>query len=171
MKVAQKVHGKLGIRLWTRSVNYVANEVHRTWLELVNLRGLPVDYLVSRRQLLTDGLYTWLSLRKLKRTVMELSDSSGNVVERWDMQFSYDTTASDSEHYQTSLDRLTEAAGALSTLPPETQYRVLVDLEPDAPKVPGWGSSRFGDISHLQSRDLGGVIDTARIGMQMVYYG
>lgn len=174
MMMTQKVHGRVGLRLWTRSITYIANEIQRVWMEVANARGASLDYLLSRSETIKNGLVAWLTTRSLNRATLEFytSERDSEAAERWDMAFTYDTTGQrDSEDYQTHLDRITSLAREVKALPPGTCYRVVVDLAPEAVAVPGWSNTALRNVSHLQRYDLGDAIESTRIGVQMEYHG
>ncbi len=60
---------------------------------------------------------------------------------------------------------------ARGRLPEGCRYRVVVSLDPEAPALPGWSAARRADASHLQRQDLGTVIGTSKIGVQMEFWG
>src|SRR4051794_11563851 len=62
------------VRVWARSTNYVANELQRVLQEVVQHRGLPMDYMHDHHKTLSEGFRTWLTQRHLQGVILEIYD-------------------------------------------------------------------------------------------------
>jgi len=150
----------------------VANELVRILQDLVHQRGLPLDYMHRCHEILVSGFRTWLTSRWLKGAILEVWEPTSNqLVERYDLELDYQPPRSGgAERFET---RIKEVAAALSRLPqkhPNREYRVIADLNPGAPMLPGWEETNLRDTSHLQRQEGGNVIDTARIGVAFHFW-
>lgn len=156
----------------SRSFTWVSNELVRCITEVVVGRGLSLDYVHQHHDTLFKGFRTWLSLHKLKAAVLEIYDTgTDKLVEKCPFQISYQAEAVNGEEkFHTDIDKLKAALAALPPLRPGCKYRILADLEDNAPDVPGWAPSRYRDDKHLANKDIGTVIDTAACGVQMSYW-
>jgi hypothetical protein len=175
MLVTTNVHTGVGVRVWARSITYVANEMARVLLEVVQRRGLPLDHLHQHLETIVSGFRSWITGRYLHGAALEICDAAGRLVERYDLALSYQPPANGGggagERFETALVRLHALLATRRRLADDCRYRVVVDLEPGAPGLPGWGATALADTSHLQRQDLGGVIDTSRIGVQLEFWG
>lgn len=169
MAVMTSVATHVEVRVWARSTTWVANEIARVMLDTVVARGLPLDYMHSNLKALTDGFRTWIAGRWLKGAIVEVYDTaSDTMVERFDLDLAYQPTGQGGrERFTTDMDRVKAALAKLPPLRPGCRYHVLADLTDDAPELPGWSDARTRDTGDLQKNNVGKVIDTARIGVDL----
>jgi hypothetical protein len=166
------VHTRVEVGVWARSTTWVANELVRVLQEVVHLRGLTMDYMHQHNETLTSGFRTWITSRWLKGSILEVWDAnSDQLVERYDLGLSYQPKGQGGdERFETQIEKVAGALAQLQKLNGSHRYRVIADLEPGAPSLPGWEPTSLRDTSHLRKQDLGNVIDTARIGVAMGYW-
>lgn len=165
MATAVRTHTRVEARTYARSATYVANELLRVQLEIVRHRALPLDYLHSNHEKIMNGFRTWIAGRWLKAAVLEIWDTgTDKLVERYDLCLSYESEVGE-ERYDTKVALLEELA-TLPPLPSGCKYRLVVDLEVGSPDLPGWTPTTFRDNTQLKRKDVGDVIDTARIGVR-----
>lgn len=164
-----RVKGRVGVKTWAKATNYVATEIFRVWFIIIQQRGLANTDLLQKKEILNNGLFTWLTTRYLKRAILEIYEpSSSEAVERWDMEFAYadpraeDLNSEDSvdEVWKTYLDEMTAFMVRMNALPPGTEYRVVVDLEDEIdgnppPAVAGWSSTTLRNTDNLQLQNFG----------------
>lgn len=166
---ASRVKGRVGVKTWAKATNYVATEIFRVWFIILQQRGLANTDLLQQKEILNNGLFTWLTTRHLKKAILEIYEpSSSEAVERWDMEFVYadprveDLNSEDSvdEAWKTYLDEMTAFMARMNALPPGTEYRVVVDLEDEVdgnppPSVAGWSSTTLRNTDNLQLQKFG----------------
>ncbi|TAK28816.1 MAG: hypothetical protein EPO21_21920 [Chloroflexota bacterium] len=172
MAVSTSVHTRVEARIWARSTTWVANELVRVFEDIVQLRGLPSDYMHHHNETLINGFRTWMTHRELRGAVLEVFDpGSGQLVERYDLTLSYEQRGQDGgERFETHIDKLRSELMHKQQLHPGYKYRVVADLKPGARSVPGWQPTTLRDAGHLKCYDVGSVIDTSRIGVAMTYW-
>lgn len=177
-----KVRGEVGVRIWTKATIYVANEVMRVFITLLDQRRLNNYKLLQQKEVITNGLFTWITTRHLKTAVLEIyhQNDTNKAIERWDLVFMYEEPTDDDGFYEdkteklfeTYLDEVSEFMRELAALPEGTEYRIVVDLDEGALAVEGWQPTIFKDISHLQQHHFGDdVIRTGLIDLGMEYWG
>ncbi len=171
--MATGVLTRIGVRLWSRSTVYVANEIMRIWLEIVNRTGLDPDYLYRLWDTIQKGLKVWMTGRYLETAYLEVYSrhNASRCLARWDLQLQYahDPSLDEEEHFETYTDRVLNAISQVGTPPGEATYRVVVSLKDGAPPVPGWTPTNLKDVTHLSRQDIGPVIGSTMIdaGMEL----
>jgi hypothetical protein len=180
VRETSKVRGEIGVRVWTTATIYVANEVMRVFFIILDQRGLHNSKLNSQKEVITNGLFTWITTRYLKAAFLEIyhSENQNKAVERWDLGFKYEEPKADIDpensterEFKTYIEKIYKIQVKLNALPEGTEYRVVVNLEQGAPAVEGWHSTTLKDISHLEKHHIGEMIDTGLINVGMEYWG
>ncbi len=186
MPVREKVKGEVGVKTWTKATIFVANEVFHVWFVILQQRGLSNTDLLQKKEILVNGLFTWLLTRHLKMAVLEVyQGSSSEATERWDLIFKYanpneDVSSEDEVDnvWQTYLAEVTEFAKKLNALPPGAVYRVVVDLEDKVegqppPDVEGWAPTTLRNTNNLQRHEFGEDVIKAggKIKVGMEFWG
>ena len=158
----------IGVKTWTKATIFVANEVFHVWLIILQQRSLFNKDLLQNKDILVNGLFTWLLTRHLKKAILEVyQSSSSEATERWDLIFKYANPSEDvsSEDevdsvWQTYLAEVTDFAKKLNALPSGSLYRVVVDLADEVegqppPDVEGWSRTTLRSTNNLQKREFG----------------
>jgi hypothetical protein len=182
MTIQTRVRAQIGVKTWMQATTYVVNEIFNVWSTILAQRGISNQRLNRDREVISNGLFTWLSTRHLQRVVLEVGNSDP-LIERWDMNFEYADpweTASQGDvkrQWQVYLDEISNFTNLLSKLPTGTSYRIVVSLADEvnghsAPPVQGWSETELHSTSGLQNQRFGrNVIDTKLIGVNMEYWG
>lgn len=167
--VSTKTHSVVTANIAARSVVWCANESLRVLLQIVQSRGLPIDDLHEDLEFYSKGLRTWMATHHLKAVLLEVWEpDSDKVLERYDLVFDYRPFVAEAEEqFETHIEKLMEALPA-KELPAGCRYRIVLKKNPEAPDLPGWGSTRLRSADHLQRKTLGDVIETAAIGVDVV---
>jgi len=175
-----RIRGEIGVRVWTTATIYVANEVMRIFFIILDQRGLDNSKLLQQKEVINNGLYTWITTRHLKAAFLEIyhPEDPNKAVERWDLGFRYEEPKADIDpensterQFETYIEKIYEIQKKLDALPEGTEYRVVVNLEDGAPEVEGWQPTTLKDISHLERHHIGEMIDTGVIKVGMEYWG
>jgi len=174
-------------KTWAKAILYVANEVIRVWIIILQQRGLGNEKLLQDKETINNGLFTWLLTHHLGQAVLEMyQEGATEATERWDMIFKYadpnKENVTDQEEvddvWKTYLDEVSEFMRKLNALPSGTTYRVVVNLK-DAvegyppPEVPGWSPTTLRNFDHLQKHEFGEPVITAggKIQVGMEFWG
>lgn len=168
--VTSSTRVSVGVNIWARSTTAVATEITRLLQEVVNIRNLSMDYMYENFEIFEKGFRTWLTGRHLKSAILEIYEPGSNrLVERYDLVLDYDYGHGDHERFETNIEKFKNALGSRK-LDSSLRYRVVVSLKEDAPQLPGWSSTTLRDTGHLRHSNLGNVIDTARIGVDVEFW-
>lgn len=183
MPVQQKIKTEIGVKTWTKATIFVANEVFHVWLTILQQRGLSNADLLKKREIISNGLFTWLLTRHLRRAILEVyEENSSQATERWDMIFKY-ANPNEDVHSQEEVDNVwdtylaevTAFMKTLGSLPSGVVYRIVVELADDVdgsppPDVDGWGQTSLRDVGHLRNKEMGEDVIKAggkiRVGME-----
>ena len=133
--------------IFTQSKNMVVNSVMETLIEITYQRKLDPASLLSVRKILEDALYIWLHERTLKGLLLEISlPESANALEDWELVFSYQDDP-DTQVERAPTEELKRFGQTLKSLPPGSDYRILVSLAPGAKMLDGWGIATRKNIN------------------------
>jgi hypothetical protein len=162
----------VAIRVYARSIVYVANELIRTLQEIVIQRGLPLDYMHQNFEAIVNGFRTWILNRQLRSAVLEIWDSTTDrLVERYDLILAYQPSGTSGvETFETHMDKLKAFLAARVKPQPGCHYRVVANLEPGAPDAAGWTPTALRNPDHLTRQDGDALIETAKVGVQLAFY-
>lgn len=156
MSANTNVRQSVGVTVNTaeRSVTFVANTMFQVLFRIATGRGLSPDYITRNREVIENGLFTWLAEQTLQRAYLEVFLSGhSQAIERWEFEFTYiDTPEAGAK--QPPVAELAELCGILKALPRRAEYRVVVQTSPGATKVPGWKSTNLRSMGRCQSQEL-----------------
>ena len=170
-------------KTWAKAILYVANEVIRVWIIILQQRGLGNEKLLQDKETINNGLFTWLLTHHLERAVLEMyQEGATEAVERWDMIFKYadpnkeNVTGQEEvdDVWKTYLDEVLEfIMRKLNVLPSGTTYRVVVGLRdevegfPPPFEVSGWSPTTLRKADHLTRSISEATCDGSQITIWM----
>lgn len=158
------------VDIFTQSVNVQVTMLMRIGLHLAKEQGLSAAYLIRGREVIESGLYAWLTQQTLQTVCFEyFVPGSETAIRRFDVQLKY---SSDPSMPVTPVDRagISEFIQKLKALPPGSEYRILVKLEPGAVEVPGWAPSYFRPLECDETARLGSH-GFGHIGGELEFHG
>ncbi len=158
--VKTKTHTGVGVKVWAQSTTYVATELIRVTQEVIQRRGLPMDFMHNNGELFVNSFRTWITGRYLKGLVIEVW-SEESLRERYDLTLDYATSKND-EKFDTYIERLRDTLAQRPQLPEGCCYRVVVQLDQDAPPLPGWSETTLRDTTGLEKQNFGNIIGAPR---------
>lgn len=173
-----KTKTKTDVSTWTTALTYATNQTISLLMKYANQRGLDTNYLTRNRDVLEDGLYTWLCSRHLDEVYLEVyNPNTDTVEERLDIGFQHeDPSIADNETARKLQEKEFEALHSSileqvrrSEAPPDgCRYRVVVSFREteegeDPPDVDGWSPTSLRSVDHLTKEDLGGWLDTGAV--------
>lgn len=169
---SSRVRTRIKVHAAARATSYVANELHNVMMLVTEYHDLEPDYFYRNWTIIENGLRSWISRRSLRKVVLEVFDPGTNgLVRRFAASLDYrEDWAAEDERFDSQIERLKDELAGLPRLDGPCRYRLVVDLERDAPNVPGWQATQLRDASHLHKQALGTIIDTNAIGAAMDYW-
>ena len=147
MSVVVKDKVQVDTNIFTKSMNMVVNSVMEVLIEITYQRKLDPSFLLAVRKMLEDAFYIWLHERTLRALLLEISlPESANALEAWELAFSYQDDP-DSEVKRAPTEELKRFGETLKSLPPGSDYRIMVGLAPEAKKLEGWVQANRKNIN------------------------
>ncbi len=153
--VKQRTDLAVTVNVIETTFTFILNCVMQTVLLIARDRGLPLDYLRDKWDVIEKGLRTWLVEQTLECVCLEIfMPGADDAIERFDQEITYSI---DAETAPQLPDRaaLSEFCRKLASLPANATYRVLVQLSAEASAVEGWSPSR---LRHLPQADSAHVM-------------
>jgi len=142
------------VNLAERSVTYVSNTVFQLLFRITHRRGLRSAHITEDREIIENGLFTWLSEQTLLRACLEVFLPGDNkVLEQWEFRFNYTSGHGDGTKYP-PVAELEEFCARLRSLPQRADYRIVTQTSPGATEVPGWELTEFRPIDRSQSQEF-----------------
>jgi hypothetical protein len=143
------------INTMTKTSNFVVNSVFLTLFRIANGRDLSPTYLSERRQVIEEGIFTWISEQTLETLILEVYlMGTDQGLERYEFKFHY-VADPDMEVRHTPIKQIETFLSTLKQLPSEATYQVLVTLKTGATQIPGWPPSKFKQINIKREENLG----------------
>ena len=148
----QKVN--VSVNLMEKSVTYMSNTLFQIKFKIAQGRGLSPDYLVQNREILENGFFAWLSEQTLLSVHFEVIAPDGSkALERWDLSFDYRADPDETVE-KPPVQQIEEACRKLRSLPPGTNYRILVETKPEASEVQGWHETEFLPFAEKSNQEF-----------------
>ena len=169
----QLIMSTLATRAYARvhTAVYASDKLRNFLKLLVRECGLNPQGVVDAWSLWVDrAARTWLESEHLKSIIIEFYwPGSHYAVARWDFPIRYDGNGTDDDMW---IDRrFFEASIAKAKAPPlGCSYRIVLDVHPNEPHVPGVVSTTLLSAQGLVAREIGTVISTPDIMASGRYY-
>jgi hypothetical protein len=172
MSVGVRTITKTSVNVAARSYTHTANALIHLASAIATSRGLDLQYLQEKLDVISSGLRTWLVGHNLEFMRVEVWDPrTGKAAEVYEFRLSYLPVGGDAaETFEIQAERLEAELARLRKLPPGLLWRIIVSTKPGSPGVPGWSAEKFRDISHLGRRDGGRVISSAGCKAELTYF-
>lgn len=157
------------VNTYAYSVTYVADNILRSFKEIIRESGLSPENLTKEWSVLQRGISTWLGSRHLRRVVLEVYDPRNTkLVGRWDFDISYGLQGDGTMWLNTEDVRYhILKAGCW---PSTCDYEIIVSNDPDRPEVAGWCSTRFRSTDGFVRQSIGTTIDASGIAAGAAYW-
>lgn len=160
----------VAVNTYVHTVNYVATKLLHSLQQLIRLSGLDPAKLIGQWDVLEAGISTWLSTQHLRQVTLEIfSDSSDELVLRWDFDIKHKATGGDGSLW-TDTDALRYAIDKAGMPPSGCNYRVLVDTAPGAVEVKGWSSTSSRSTAGFKRYGVGATIGGDGISADASYW-
>ena len=160
----------VSVRSHTHSITYVADNILRSFKDILLYSGLDPGKFAATRDVLHRGISTWIESSHLRKIVLEVYNSSMNkLIGRWDINISYEWTGGDGQFW-TDTEAIRFAIRKAGLLPATAEYTVLVDNAPGYPLVAGWSTTTFRSTAGMIEQRIGTTIEASGLSGGISYY-
>lgn len=154
---------------YTHSVTYVADNILKSFKDIIRLSGLDPSNLVEEWSSTLNALTTWLHSGHLEQVILEVfNPKTDHLVGRWDVDVVYG--APGDGNFWTDSDQIRYAIRKAGLWPSEARYRLILVNKPGRPDVPGWGSTNFRSTQGFVRQSLGTTIEHNGLGGSAAYW-
>jgi hypothetical protein len=154
----------------THSVTFLSDNLLNTLRELIRENGLSPERLMQDRDVIANGLRTWLTSGHLTKVVIEFYRPGVTTADaRWDVPVSYEGSGVEDDMW---LDKnyLRQLIAKAKRPASDCRYRVILCTSPGAANVDGFSSCSFLSTGSLVSRSAGTVIATGHMTAGLTYW-
>jgi hypothetical protein len=154
---------------YTHSVTYVADNILKSFKDIIRLSGLDPANLVESWESNMLALKTWLNSGHLSCVVLEVFDpSTDKLVGRWDVDVVYGAAGDGS--FWTDTDQIKYHILKAGLWPSQASYRLVLQNKPGRPDVAGWSSVSFRSTDGFARHSLGSTIEHNGLGGSAAYW-
>ncbi len=154
---------------YTYSVTYVADNILKSFKDIIRLSGLDPTNLVQDWDSKMLALKTWLTSGHLEKVVLEVFDPvTDKLVGRWDIDVVYGAAGDGS--FWTDTEQITYHIRKAGLWPSQAAYCLLMHNKPGRPDVPGWGPAKYRSTEGFTRHSLGSTIEHNGLGGSAAYW-
>ena len=159
----------VAVNTYTHSVTYVADNILKSFKDIIRLSGLDPAKFVNDWDLNMRAIKTWLGSGDLERVVLEVFDPrTGTLIVRWDIDIVYGWSGDGS--FWTDTEQLKYHIRKAGLAPSDASYDILLKNKPGWPDVPGWGLGSFRSTSGFVRHSIGSTIEHYGLGGSAAYW-
>lgn len=154
---------------YTHSVTYVADNILKSFKDIIRLSGLDPTKLVEDWHSTMHAMTTWLRSGHLESVVLEVFDPKTDaLIGRWDVDVVYGASGDGS--FWTDTDQIKYAIRKAGIWPSQASYRLLMLNKSGRPDVDGWGSTSFRSTDGFVRHSLGTTVEHNGLGGNAAYW-
>ncbi len=154
----------------THSVTYVADNILKSFKDILRLSGLDPSGLVASYESKMRALKTWLSTGDLEAVVLEVFDpKTGALIVRWDIDVVYNWSTGDGSFW-TDTEQLKYHIRKAGVAPSDASYTLLLQTKPGRPDVDGWSKASYRSTDGMVRQSLGSTIEHNGLGGNTAYW-
>lgn len=154
---------------YTHSVTYVADNILKSFKDILRLSGLDPANLVQDWEIYMRALKAWLQSGHLWCVVLEVFDpKTGKLVGRWDIDIVYGGSGDGS--FWTDTDQIRYHILKQGLLPNQASYELILRTTPGRPHVDGWGTGSMRSTDGFVRHSLGSTIEHNGLGGSAAYW-
>jgi hypothetical protein len=154
---------------YTHSVTYVADNILKSFKDIIRLSGLDPSEFVGDWQTNMLAVQTWLATGDLEKVIFEIFDpKTDELIFRWDVEIAYGWSGGDGSFW-TDTEQLKYAIRKAGLVPSEARYHFLLRTKPGRPDVVGWGKGSFRSTDGMVRQSLGTTIEHSGLGASASY--
>jgi hypothetical protein len=159
----------VAVNTYTHSVTYVADNILKSFKDIIKLVGLDPSKLVQNWDSTMRGLTGWMDGQYLTQVVLEIfNPKTGELITRWDMDIVYSWTGDGG--FWTDTEQLRYNIRKAGLAPSEATYRLILIVKPDAPDVAGWGDVTLRSTAGMVRQSLGSTVEHTGLGANAAYW-
>tara|TARA_R110002072_G_scaffold91255_9_gene203561 strand:- start:487 stop:984 length:498 start_codon:yes stop_codon:yes gene_type:complete len=159
----------VAVNTYTHSVTYVADNILKSFKDIIRMSGLNPGTLVADWQTNMRALKTWLDTGDLEKVVLEVfNPSTGALIVRWDIDIVYGWSGDGG--FWTDTEQLKYHIRKAGLAPSDATYDILLKTKPGRPDVAGWGLGSFRSTDGFVRNSLGSTIDHNGLGGNAAYW-
>lgn len=148
----------VGVFSYTNSVTYVADNILKSFKDIIRLSGLDPSNLVSGWESNLLALTTWLESEDLEHVTLEIYDPvTDNLIFRWDLDIEY-RWSSDDGAFWTDTDQLRYSILKAGVAPNNAKYELSMKTKPGRPDVSGWGKGKYRSTDGMVKQSIGSTV-------------
>jgi hypothetical protein len=154
---------------YTHSVTYVADNILKSFKDIIRLSGLDPSNLVESWESKMLALKTWLQTGDLVGVVLEVFDpKTDKLIGRWDIDVVYGSSGDG--NFWTDTDQIKYHIQKAGLWPSQASYRLLLETKPGRVDVPGWTTTTYRTTDGFVRHSLGATIEHNGLGGQAAYW-
>lgn len=155
---------------YTHSVTYVADNILKSFKDIIRLSGLDPTSLVEGWDSTSLALRTWIESGDLERVVLEIYDpATDKLILRWDLDIAYEWSPDEGNFY-TDTDQLRYHIQKAGIAPSQAKYRLVMHNKPGRPDVAGWGATSYRSTEGMVKQSLGSTVQHSGLGANAGYW-
>ena len=160
----------VSVYTYTHSVTYVADNILKSFRDIIRLSGLNPKELVDTWESKLRALSTWIASQDLEKVILEIYHPvTAGLVVRWDLDIVYNWSTDEGTFY-TDTDQLRYAIQKAGVVPAEAKYDVILTTKRGRPDVQGWGPVEFRSTTGMVKQSLGATVEHNGLGAQAAYW-
>ena len=154
---------------YTHSVTYVADNILKSFKDIIRLSGLDPTQLVEDWTTNMLALKTWLASGHLTCVVLEVyNPKTDALVGRWDVDVVYG--AAGDGNFWTDTDQIRYHILKAGLWPSQARYRLILRTKDGRPDVVGWGSATLRSTAGFVRHSLGATMEHNGLGGSAAYW-
>lgn len=155
---------------YTHSVTYLADNILKSFKDVIRLSGLNPGPLVDTWQSKMLAMETWLHSGHLQKVILEIYNPKTNaLITRWDVDIVYGWS-SDNGTFWTDTEQLKYHILKAGVAPSEARYSLILHHSPGAPDVAGWSSTNYRSTSGMVRQSLGSTVEHSGLGGNAAFW-
>lgn len=160
----------VAVNTYTYSVTYVADNILKSFKDIIRLSGLDPGKLVADWETNMRALRAWLNSGHLERVVLEVfNPKTGALVVRWDIDIVYNWSSGDGSFW-TDTEQLKYHIRKAGLAPSDASYDMLLHTKPGEPEVAGWSTGSYRPTDGMVRHSLGSTIEHYGLGGNAAYW-
>lgn len=154
---------------YIHSVTYVADNILRSFKDIIRLSGLDPTNLVESWDCKMLALETWLLSGHLECVVLEVFDPGTDaLVGRWDVDVVYGASGDGS--FWTDTEQIKYHIRKAGLLPSQARYRLLMQNKQGRPDIDGWGPAEYRSTEGFARHSLGSTVEHNGLSGRAAYW-